>query len=256
MTVATLAFTLMTACVRPAAEYVHPFEILFFRAVLSVLFMAPWLIRVGPRALRTAQPGRHVLRTALVMFAMGSWFYAIPHIPFVDAVALTFTAPLFTTVLAALLIGEVVRVRRWSAVAVGFAGAMIILRPGFQELNLATAALLLNGLAWAGAVITMRVLTRTESANAVVTYLFLLMVPMALGPALLVWRTPPLEALPWLLLIGGLGTVGHIAATRSVAVAEASFVMPFDYLRLPLFALIGSSPMPRCRTAGHLSARR
>ena len=239
MTAAAGFFTVMTIFIQPAAEHLHPFEVLFFRSLVGVALMVPWMVHVGRGALRTQRFGLHFSRTALNGAAMMIWFYAIPLVPLADAVTLSFTAPLFTTVLAVLFLREVVRLRRWAAVTVGFAGILIILRPGFAKANLGNLLLLFNGMIWAGAMIMIRSLTRTESPNAIVAYLFILMVPISLVPALFVWQTPPLAALPWLVIIGAAGVAGHLCTTRAIAAAEASLVMPFDYLRLPMFVLVG-----------------
>ncbi|MGH6953108.1 MAG: DMT family transporter [Alphaproteobacteria bacterium] len=239
MIASVIAFTVMSTAIRPVSEHLHPIELLFFRNVIGVAVMTPWIVRVGVGALRTERLGLHVLRALLVLGAMLCWFYAVTQIPFVEAVSLSFTAPLFTTLFAALVLGEVVRVRRLAAIVLGLAGAAIILRPGFVEPSLAAGLALLNPLLWAGAVIVIKLLSRTDSSNAIVAYMFILLVPFSLAPALLVWKTPTLVALPWIAVIGFTGACGHFCATRAVAAAEASFVMPFEYIRLPLLGLVG-----------------
>jgi len=154
------------------------------------------------------------------------------------ATALSFTAPLFTSVLAVLVLGEVMRTRRWTATLLGFAGALVIIRPGIEAVD--PVALLAVGTAaiWAGSTILVKVMARTESAGAVVTYLTLFLTPLSLIPALFVWQTPTLEQLGWCALLGLAGTLAHFCMTRALAVADATLVVPFDYLRLPLVALI------------------
>jgi drug/metabolite transporter (DMT)-like permease len=130
-------------------------------------------------------------------------------------------------------------VRRWAAIIVGFIGTLIILRPGIEGIRPAALLLLFGSLAVAGSVIMVKVLSRTESSTAIVTYMSLYMAPMLLLPTVFVWQTPSWEMLPWLIAMGGFGTLTQWAMTQAYASADATAVLPFDYLRLPCVALIG-----------------
>ena len=156
-----------------------------------------------------------------------------------EPVALSFTTPLFATVAAVILLGEVVRSRRWSAVLIGFVGAMVILRPGFHEIPPAAFLVLLASSVMAVGMMMIRMLSRTDSTGAIVFYMVLFLTPASLVPAVFVWRTPTPEELLWLLLLGGAATLGHLCLTRAFTVAEATQVVPFDFIRLPLIALMG-----------------
>ncbi|MGH6953107.1 MAG: EamA family transporter, partial [Alphaproteobacteria bacterium] len=114
MVAASACFTVMSACIRPVADELHSFEILFLRSLFAFLLMSPWMLRVGWASLRTRRIGLYVLRAGLFLLSSLIWIYVLPRIPLVDAIALGFTAPFFATVLAALLLGEVVRMRRWT----------------------------------------------------------------------------------------------------------------------------------------------
>ena len=217
----------------------HPFEIAFFRNLFGLAFMLPWLARVGFAGLRTRRIGLYTLRGVISLMAMLSWFWAVSVMPLAEAVALSFTTPIFATVLAVIVLHEVVRARRWTATLIGFLGAMIILRPGVGQLAPAALVVLFSAMAIAGAITCLKLLARTESANAIVTYMVLFLTPMSLVPALFVWTTPSWETLPWLVALGGLATAAHGCVTRGFAAADASAMMPFDFVRLPFAALIG-----------------
>ena len=135
-----------------------------------------------------------------------------------------------------LLLGEVMRARRWTAIALGLAGALIILRPGFETLQPAALLAIVTALVWAGSTILVKVMARTESAGAIVTWLALFSTPISLMAAWFVWQTPTPSQLGFAALLGAAGSAGHFCMTRALAVAEASAVMPFDYLRLPVVA--------------------
>ncbi len=239
MTGAAFGFAVMNAIIRELSQALHPFEIAFFRNLFSLLFMLPLLFRGGGLALRTERLGAHLLRALIGLGGMLAWFSALASLPLTEAVALNFTVPLFATIGAALFLGEVVGIRRWSATAVGFLGVLIILRPGFTEITPVMSLPILASLFMASAMLMVKSLSRTETAGTVVLYMVLIATPLSLIPALFVWRWPDTTGLLLLLLLGGIATLAHLAFSRACARADASAVIPFDYLRLPFVGVIG-----------------
>ena len=239
MLVSAAALAGLTGVVRHMSAGLHPFEIAFFRSFFGLLILAPWLMRSGLGVLRTKRLGLYTLRCALGVATMLMWFTAISMVPLADAVALGFTSPLFVILGAALFLGEVVRGRRLGATLCGFAGALIILRPGGGVLDPGAVLVLLSAVTLAGANLSVKELSRTEPVQAIVTYMVIFMVPLTFIPALLVWQTPTPAQLAELVGLAALATLGNYAMTRAVAVADASAVMPYDYARLPFAALIG-----------------
>lgn len=239
MTLASGAFSVMTALIRPAAEEVHPFEIVFFRILFGLILLSPFIFRQGLGALRTTKLKLHLLRAACFLGAMLCWFSAIPNVTLVDAISLNFTAPIFITILAALVLREQVRTRRWTAVAFGFAGALVILRPGFQEFNFWLILVLGDATIWSIAAIVIRILTRTDSPTTIVAHMFMWVTPASFILALFVWHTPSWETLLILFALSLASTIGHISMTRAFHTAEASVLVPFDYMRLVFGGLIG-----------------
>lgn len=238
MTLACMGFAGMNVIIRQLSLDMHPFQVVFFRNLGGLAFMLPWLAHVGFSALRTDHHRYYLGRSFLGFMSMLLWFYALALMPLAEATALSFTAPLFATIFAVILLHEVVRARRWTATIIGFLGAMIILRPGVSELGLAHA-MVLGSSALAGVnAILVKQLTRSESANAIVTYMTLYILPMSLVPALFVWVMPPLHTIPLIVALGLLATIGHQAMTRAFAATDTSVVMSFDYGRLPFVALI------------------
>ena len=239
MVIACLFFAGMGGIVRHVSNELHAFEIAFFRNVFGLLVMVPWMMRVGFKGLKTKRIHLYTLRGVTGIAAMLAFFWAITKMPLADVTALSFTAPLFSTILAVLVLGEVVRARRWAAIAVGFIGAVIILRPGAQTIDLATMAVLFSALMMAASTVMIKMLSDTEPTSAIVTYMTLYLTPLSLIPALIVWKTPSWEALGWLALMGFFATIAHLSLTRAFAAAEASAVMPFDFTRLLFAAAIG-----------------
>ena len=234
-----LFFSCLNAAIRYLTASLHPFEIAFFRNLFGLAFMLPWLFRSGMAGLKTGRLKLYVWRTAIGLSSMLLSFSALALLPLSLAVALSFTAPLFTTMGAALFLGETVRIRRWTATLLGFAGILVIVRPGAAPLNIGMLLMIASAALNAATTLIVKRLSGTESANAIVTYMVLLMTPMSLAPALFVWQAPPVSL--WLLLVGlGLaGTLGHLCYVRALRLAEASAVLPFDYGRMIFSALIG-----------------
>ncbi len=238
MLLAAALFACMIGAIRALSATLHPFEIAFFRNVFGLLFMVPWLVRAGRAGLRTRRLRLHVLRATLGLAAMLSWFSAITLMPLSEAVALNFTLPLFATVGAAVILGEKVRLRRWTATAVGFLGVLIILRPGVEALSPVAFLPLVAAAFMAASTLCIKALSGTEPADAIVFYMVLIMTPLSAVPAWAVWRTPTPVELAWLAGIGLFATFAHMALTRSFAAADASAVLPLDYARLVFVAII------------------
>jgi drug/metabolite transporter (DMT)-like permease len=232
-------FSCLNAEIRYLSDYLHPFETAFFRNFFGLAFMLPWLFRAGLGGLKTSRLKLYVFRTTLGLVSMLCWFTALALLPLSQAVALSFTAPLFATMGAALFLHEKVRGRRWAATAIGFLGVLIIARPEAVGLNLGVALAIGSSVISAAITLIVKRLSRTESSSAIVTYMVLIMTPMSLVPALFVWQTPPLAIWPYLVATGMFGTAGHLCYVRAFRMADASAVLPFDYGRMLFAAIIG-----------------
>jgi drug/metabolite transporter (DMT)-like permease len=239
MFVATIAFASMHAAIRSLSGELHPFEIAFFRNAFGMLVIAPWFARHGLALLKTQRLGLHGVRAVLNVVAMLCFFYALSITPLSHVAALAFTAPIFATILAIFVLGEVVRIRRWAAILFGFAGTFVAIRPGFAEVGLGSILLLFQAVAWGGALIAIKVLSRTDSSVTIAAYMVTLMMPMSLVPAVFFWQTPSLAQLAWLAAIGVLGTVGQLLMTQALKEAEATLVMPLDFFKLLWAAILG-----------------
>ena len=235
----TVLFGLMAVCIRLASSQLHAFEIAFFRSFFGFVFVLPLLFRHGPRLLRTDKLGFYVARCAIGILSMLAGFWAIVNLPLAQAIALSYSTPLFVTIGAVLFLGEVVGARRWSAVLVGFLGVLVIVQPGVDSFTPGTLVALLAALASANAAISIRFLARTEHPDAIVVLTTMLWVPMSLLPALLVWETPSGLTWLWIVLAGGLGTSGHMIWTRALKLGEASMLTPISFLQIVVVAFFG-----------------
>jgi len=241
MLLAAMLFTAMQGTVRYLSASMHAFEIAFFRCFFGMLCIAPWLLNGKLQTLKTAHFGRHLTRAVLNVVAMLLFFTALSltATPIAQIQALAFTAPLFTTVLAGLMLGEVVRLRRWSAVCVGFAGALIIIRPGIQPIDPGSVYTLLSASLWALCMIIIKQLSRSDSSLTITAYMVILMTPLSLIPAVFFWTGPDPGQWFWLVLCGVLGTLGQWAMAHSFSLADATVVLPLDFSKVAWGALIG-----------------
>ncbi len=237
MAVACMLFGAMHVGVRHVTQTIHPFEAAFFRNLFGLLVLAPSFITHGWRPLRTRRFGLHCVRAVLNVVAMLAFFYALSVTPVVLVTALAFTAPLFTSVLAVLLLGERIRARRLTAIVVGFAGALLIIRPGVQPFEPGPALVLASAAVWGYVVVLIKSLSRTDSAVTITAYMVLLMTPMTLVCALFVWTWPSGGEVAVLAGIGIAGTLAQMCMTQSLRLAETMVVLPFDFTKLVWGAL-------------------
>jgi drug/metabolite transporter (DMT)-like permease len=228
----------MNCVIRVLSAEQHPFEIAFFRNLFGLMVMLPFLVRAGRDALRTSSTGWLALSSLGHLVAMLSFFVAVAAMPLAELTALSFTKPLFATIGAALVLHEVVRARRWSAVAIGFLGVLIVMRPGAAAISPYALLVLLSTLAIAAVALLIKHLSERESATTIVFYQSLFLTLFSLPPALLVWQIPSGGALALLIAIGALGTISWMCFTRAFALADASAVMPYEFLKLPITALL------------------
>ena len=239
MLIATICFSLMHALIRHMSTELHPFELAFFRNLFGLLVVMPWFVRYGLRPLKTKRLGLHGLRAGINVMAMLMFFYALSVTPLADVAALSFTAPIFATVLAIVVLKEVVGRRRWAAILFGFCGTLVLLRPGFEMVSQGQILVVVSALFWACALIVIKILGRTESSVTITTYLILLMAPLSAIPAAMVWRTPTVDQLSVMALMGVLGTFGQLLMTQALKEGDTNVVMPLDFLKMIWAVLLG-----------------
>lgn len=233
MIAAGFSFTAMLVCVRYLEGRYPSVEVVFFRAFVGLVFVLPPLLRTGIRGLHTNHFPLHISRAGFSLLAMVVYYYAVPFIPLADSTTYSFIIPLFVTLGAVIFLKEKVDGPRWAATLVGFMGVIIVLRPGQGGLSFPVLMMMLSVLFYAGAWISMKFLTRTDEAAVIVFYQNILIVPLALIPTLFIGLIPTLEDLFILIGVGLFGSYAHYCQARSFGSADASAVMPFDFLRLP-----------------------
>ena len=239
MLAAGILAALMMTMVRHVSEGLHPFVITFWRSLFGVVFLVPLYFRHGIAPLKTRRHGMHVVRGSLNAIVTLSMFMGFSMIPLAKAAALSFSGPLFSTLLALFLLGEVFRLRRVVALICGFSGALVILRPGWMAVDAGSLYMMLGAATWGAATIVVKILVRTEASTTIVMYMSLYASAFALIAAIPVWQTPDANQFAWLAALGACGSLTHICFAQSLRVADVSLVLPIDFMRLIWTAIIG-----------------
>jgi len=234
-----ISLTLMMVVIRTLSPKFSVLEMIFLRSVVTFLLILPWAIRQGAAQLRTARPGLHLFRNAIHYTGNIGWFLGVTLIPMADVQALQFTVPLFVIVMAALILRETVGFNRWAAVATGFLGALVIIRPGLVEISTGTVAVVASAVCYASSQTATKALSRTDNPNAILFYMATIYIPVSGIPAAFDWVTPGWTDIGPIVLLGISGYAAHAFLIRSFAAADASFVIPFDFVRLPVAAVVG-----------------
>ncbi|RMF85258.1 MAG: DMT family transporter [Nitrospirae bacterium] len=239
----SLLFAGMGVCVRLAGRELPNEMVVFFRNAGGLLCLSPWLLRrgegLGPRALATRCPHLHLLRALAGLSAMYCFFYALGRLPLAEAILLNYTMPLFIPLVAWLWLREPVTPGLAAAAVVGFAGLLLILRPGAAPVSPAALAGLVSGLFGAVAMVSIRRLTRTEPTFRIVFYFALVATAVSAVPLAWAWEPPPPRLWPALAGSGLFATAGQLFLTRGYASAPAAQVGPFVYLAVVFAGLMG-----------------
>src|SRR6056300_1085745 len=208
------AFTTMAALAKYLGNDFHAFQISFFRASFSLIVILPFLIKAG---------------LSQVGIKMG--FYAIVNMPLADAQAIRFSSSLFVVPLAAIFLNEKVGLKRTIAALIGFLGVIIMLNPS-GNYNIAAISALGAAIAFAGAAIFVKVVSKYDQPITLMFYSNVVSIPIMIVPAILVWVTPNFDQLVLILLMAICASIAHNFFIRAYAIGEASVIAPIDYVRL------------------------
>jgi drug/metabolite transporter (DMT)-like permease len=229
----------VNACVRHIAGDMHPFEITFFRFLFGFLVLAPFFVRRGWAPFRTQRLPLHCVRAAIHALSMILLVTGITLTPIAKVAALVFTSPLFITVMAVFALGEVLRARRISALLFGFAGTLVIVRPGIADFDVGALIILGASVTFALVTILLKVLARTESPVTITAYTALVSIVITGVVAIPVWQAPSPAHLGWLALAGLCGSLNHLCQAQAFKEAEVTAILPVSYTMLIFSAILG-----------------
>lgn len=233
---AMVCFSVLAVLVRVAASRLPVLEVVFFRNFFALLYLLPVMV-CRRRLLVSSHRSLHVLRAFLAYGAMYCTFTAVSLIPLSEATVLNFTMPLFATAGAVLLLGERIRVRRVLALTAGFAGVLLVLRPGAEAVSPGALLAITGSLLIALSTLLVKRLTVWDDPMTIALWMVVVLTPMSLAPALLVWQWPTPQDMLMLAAVGAVALGGHVLWIYALSVAEVSHLQPFEFLRLPMVAL-------------------
>jgi drug/metabolite transporter (DMT)-like permease len=239
MFLATIVLACMHGIVRYLGGELHPFVIVFYRNLFGAIAMLPLVFRVGLPAIRSHNPRIVVLRSVSGIIAMLTWFYSLSKIPIAEATALSFTAAIFTALVAYILLKEKMKSHRWIAISGGFIGVIIVLQPDTGNFDPYMLLVLVSCVFWGLSVTLVKILTQTDSITSIVAWMSILLTVMSLPPALFYWQWLSVDQFLLLSAMGVMATLGHLAMTQALSLADTTAVMSIDFMRLVWAALIG-----------------
>ncbi|MBN8544190.1 MAG: DMT family transporter [Alphaproteobacteria bacterium] len=226
------SFSLMNVFIRLGSETIHTTMLVFLRNLITMIVFIPWVIKDNFKLVRTKRLSSHFWRATIGIVGMQSWFYCIATLPLTHATALSFTAPIFSTIFAVLFLKEKADTWRWLAMALGFSGVLIILRPAGDEFSLLSLIVLFTTSMWAIAGMLIKSLTDTESPLRIVFFMVLFMSIWSLPPALYYWQWPSLTVWFYLVIIACFAFVAQWSLAKAYSLADIVTLTPYDFSRL------------------------
>lgn len=235
----TTFFVMTDIVVKFAGDRIHPAQMAIFRYVVGFILLIPLFVRTGPDRLRTKRMKLHFFRAIVASLGQAGMFFAVIHLHLADATAMTFTRPLFLTILAIFVLKEVVSGHRWGATIIGFGGVIVMMRPFGGEIDIAWFVALFTAFLFASGLIIIRVLARDDPPGTILFWYHIFGAMIFAGPAAYVWVHPtPVEWL-WLILIATFTAIGMNFFVRGFSVGESSLMGTMEYIRLVLAVIAG-----------------
>ena len=236
---ATLFGSFMGAGVKLLSDDLHPIIICFYRCLMGLILITPFVARNNFQALQTDNMRLQIFRALINIISMICWFSAISMMHFEKATALGFTTPLFTTVLAVLILGEVIRFHRTAALLLGFVGILIIIRPGYMPFEFGTVLMLIASFSFSFVLIFVKKLSATDSSLTIIFYHLLYMTPAFFILSLFYWENINFNQLIIFILMGASGLLSHWCLAQAFKMSDTTFVMPLQFTKLIWASLIG-----------------
>ena len=236
---ATLFGSFMGAGVKLLSGDLHPIIICFYRCLMGLIIITPFVARNNFKALQTDNMRLQIFRALINIISMICWFSAIGMMHFEKATALGFTTPLFTTVLAVLILGEVIRFHRTAALLLGFVGILIIIRPGYMPFEFGTILMLIASFSFSFVLIFVKKLSATDSSLTIIFYHLLYMTPAFFILSFFYWENINVNQLIIFILMGASGLLSHWCLAQAFKMSDTTFVMPLQFTKLIWASLIG-----------------
>lgn len=236
---ATFFGSFMGAGVKLLSDDLHPIIICFYRCLMGLIIITPFVTRNNFQALKTTNMRLQIFRALINIISMICWFSAIGMMHFEKATALGFTTPLFTTILAVLVLGEVIRFHRTAALLLGFIGILIIIRPGYVPFEFGTILMLIASFSFSFVLIFVKKLSASDTSLTIIFYHLLYMTPVFFVLSLFYWQTVTLDQFIIFSMMGASGLLSHWCLAQAFKLSDTTFVMPLQFTKLIWASLIG-----------------
>ena len=236
---ATFFGSFMGAGVKLLSEDLHPIIICFYRCLMGLIIITPFVARNNFQALKTTNMRLQIFRALINIISMICWFSAIGMMHFEKATALGFTTPLFTTILAVLVLGEVIRFHRTAALLLGFIGILIIIRPGYVPFEFGTILMLIASFSFSFVLIFVKKLSASDTSLTIIFYHLLYMTPVFFVLSLFYWQTVTLDQVIIFSMMGASGLLSHWCLAQAFKLSDTTIVMPLQFTKLIWASLIG-----------------
>jgi len=238
-TSATMFGALMASSVKFLTTDLHPIIICFYRCLMGLIFITPWMIKNNFKSLKSNNLKLQISRSIINVFSMICWFSAIGLMHFEKAAALGFSTPLFTTILAIILLKEKIRFHRTAALIIGFIGIILIIRPGLVPLEIGAVLLLLSAFTFSFVLIIVKKLSSIDESQTIIFYHLLFSTPIFFILSLFYWQNINLNQLLIFAFMGATGLLSHWCLAQAFKLSDTTFVMPLQFTKLIWASLIG-----------------
>ena len=232
-------FSIMLIFIRKASENLHILEVVFFRNLLAFFVMLPILKSTGLVAIKMNNTKLFFVRGFFGAIGMLAGFTCLTLIPLAQATAISFAQPIFITIGATIFLGEIIKVRRIVAIVIGFIGMLIIVQPGVNSFSFGIMLAIIAALAHSLNALIVKKLTLTDTPQAIIMWMVIILIPITLIPALVVWEWPSFETWLYLWGIAIVGSLAHFLWTKSYSMADITSLQPIEFIKLPIIALLG-----------------
>ena len=232
-------FSIMVIFIRKASENLHILEVVFFRNLLAFIVMLPLLTSTGLAAIKMNNTKLFFMRGFFGAIGMLAGFTCLTLIPLAQATAISFSKPIFITIGATIFLGEIIKARRIAAIIIGIIGMLIIVQPGVNSLSFGIMLAIIAALAHSINALIVKKLTLTDSPQAIVMWMVIILIPITFVPAVTVWQWPSFETWLYLWGIAIVGTLAHFSWTKSYTMAEITSLESIEFIKLPIMALFG-----------------
>jgi drug/metabolite transporter (DMT)-like permease len=234
-----VSFATMAIAVRELTDTINSFEIVFLRTSVALAIILGTVLFRGWKTISTNHLRLHIFRNSIHYIGNLTWIVGVSLIPLAQVFALEFSIPIWVAIFAVLFLKEKLTIGKITAISCGFLGVLVILRPGLITIDQGSLAVLCAAFCFATANVITKSLSKTDQPLTILFLMFIMQLPISAIGAYFVWTSPVWADCPWILLVGIMSLTAHYCMTRAITLADVTVVIPIDFMRMPIIAIIG-----------------